>query len=533
MAVIGHATTAPDHESPDTRRETYRTTFGQPPDVDLTIELSADAVLVERGHVGRTGVFLFQAQGLTLVTSSLPALLASVECRINHGSAIHYLAYGIPAPGRSLVDGILELPAGHSVRLTPRSPPVRARSFELFSNSEPRNPDADGIDAIAAAVDAAIERSCEGSRSPALLLSAGVDSSYMAAVLGERVTGCYTSHFPDLDRPGEYEDARRFSQATGHAHHAVPIRIADARAGLDHVLGAQEPKSAWSTIVHDRICRAAGANGHDMLLSGLGADEVFGGYFQYVQSFRKVWQQALRVDPTDTRNPLDVVLQSPQFYRGRVFTGVPSFFDARSLREALLPRWRQWDRYQDSAQFYRDALWRKPDLHLFEAMIAHEMQHRVPDLLIRGFETFSRAHGLASGYPFLAPEVARMGAALGAEHRFRPDPATGATRNKLLWREIAGRRLPEFVMSRPPSTYDAPIHDWFADSGFLDTICDAIKLPSFRDLGLLSGAWIDGFVDTLRRLRGSPNPIENAHLTEQAWALATLSAWQDRTLDVR
>lgn len=509
----------------DTRQRAFHLSIGQGETADIVIDLASDRLTIERGHLGRERVHFFQTDALTLLSNCLSDILHSVESRIHYGSALHYLAYGTPLPGQTLVNGVRSLAAGHALTLCPSVLPVQRRTFELLSATEPVTPDPDQVTAIAAAVDAAILRSCEGPGRAALLLSAGVDSSYMAAVLGERVDTCYTSCFPDLDQAGEFEDASRFSRLTGRRHHPIPIRIADARQGLERVLAADEPKSAWSTIVHDLICQAAGSDGNSRLLSGLGADEVFGGYFHYARSFRDVWGEALRIDPGGTRNPLDTVLGSPRSYRGRLFTGIPSFFDSRTLRRAVAPRLRHWDPYQSSVHFYREALTRKPDLHLFEAMIAHEAQHRIPDLLIAGFEAFSRDQGLASGYPFLDVDVMRKAAALGAEMRFRHDAAEDRTWNKLLWREMAGRRLPDFVMARPPSAYDAPIHDWFADRRFLDIICDAISLQSLLDLDVLSRAWIEGFVDRLRAEDRSTGMIE------QAWVLATFGAWQDRMLD--
>lgn len=508
-----------------------RRSFGQGPHFDLTVDLSDGEVVFQRGHIGRMGVFYFQASDFTLVTNCLPDLLASVECRLDYGSALHYLSFGLPVPGHTLVAGVQALPAGHALRLAPSALPVRTRTFDILDHAEPTAPDADQVSAIAAAVDRAILRTAEGGGA-SLLLSAGIDSSYMATVLGDGVEACYTSSFPDLKATGEFDDARRYSRITGHRHHAVPIRTGDARAALERTLGANEPRSAWSAIVHDEICRTVGANGHRVLLSGLGADEVFGGYFQYVRSFRHVWNRALRIDPESHSNPLEVVLGSPRWYRGRIFTGVASFFDAAALKRAVSPPWCHWEPYQSAVGFYREALTRKPDAHIFETMIAHEAQHRIPDLLIRGFEASSHEQGLATGFPFLDAEVMKKGAALGADLRFTRNRKTGATRNKLLWREIAGRRLPEFVMNRPPSTYDAPIHDWFSDRGFMDLVCDAIRLPSLLDLGLFSGTWIAGFVDELQRL-GDGSGARRVGLAEQAWILATFSAWQDRVLDAR
>lgn len=506
-------------------------TIGFGEDFDLSVVFDGNALEIERGHCGRIGLYLFRTSYFLLVTSDLKALLDSVECRLNVGSALHYLTFGIPFPGHSYIDGVRALPAGHKVVLEPGAVPRQYRTFEILSEDEPELPDGDGIARIAKAVDCAIlERS--GDDGIALLLSAGIDSSYIAMLLGERIRACYTSDFPDVGHAGEYDDARRLTQLTGQNHVKVPIQIEDARAALERVLKSETPKSAWSALVQDVICREVGAQGHRTLVSGLGADEVFGGYFHYADAFRRMSRKALAIDPEGARNPLELVLGSGAWRRNNLFTGIPRFFGDAALRQALVRPWAQWDPYQASANFYADALARKPGLHLFEAMIAHESQHRIPELLISGFEPFADAHSISTAYPFLDRDVMRMAAALGAALRFAPRPGEKSTENKILWRAIAAKRVPEFVMKRRPSAYDAPIRDWLADETFLATIIDAIRLGSLARLGLFNRQWLESFADRLLPLRDRDYLVDDPDLIPQAWALATFAAWQDRVLDV-
>lgn len=504
---------------------------GEGPSVDLSVRFDGNGITVERGHVGRSGLFYFRTESLVLVTSNLEDLLSSIECRLNYGAALNYLSFGVALPDYTLVDGVNALPAGHSLTLRPGSLPQRNRTFEVLSETDEMAPAVKHSE-IARSVDAAVLESA-GDGHPALLLSAGVDSSYIAVLLGDRIGACYTSDFPDSRNRGEFAEAQRLSQLTGQRHAAVPVTMNDARSGLEFILQAAEPKSAWTTIVHNVLCEAIAANGHNRLLSGLGADELFGGYFHYAQSFRRLSKAALRLDPDGSTNPLELVLGSPKWYRNGLFTGIASFFETGALRSALVAPWRDWDRLQTSADFYRTALLRKPGLHLFEAMIAHECERRIPDLLVRGFEAFSRPNGLSSAFPFLDARVMKIAIALGAADRFTIDPVSKRTRNKALWRSVAAGRLPEFVLRRKPTYYDAPIRDWFADPKFLQAICDRLKLRSLLDLGLFSKTWLCAFVDDLQKLTDRDHVPSNKGMLAQAWALATLSAWQDRFLDAR
>ncbi|MDC0716608.1 asparagine synthase-related protein [Nannocystis bainbridge] len=110
----------------------------------------------------------------------------------------------------------------------------------------------------------------------ALALSGGVDSAALAGLLGARAT-VYTLA-PELPGYSEEAEARAVAGALGLPLRVIRVTAADYVEALPQVIAACEaplynlhPVSRWL------LARAVRADGHDVLVTGDGADEVFRG----------------------------------------------------------------------------------------------------------------------------------------------------------------------------------------------------------------------------------------------------------------
>ena len=117
-----------------------------------------------------------------------------------------------------------------------------------------------------------------------VFLSSGIDSTAVAALV--RRTGIVPQTFC-VSFPGTTYDegpgARAIAAALGTDHVDIPISEAEFRGQLPAALAAMDHPSAdgVNTYVVSRAVRAAGLK---VALSGLGGDELFGGY----PSFRRL-----------------------------------------------------------------------------------------------------------------------------------------------------------------------------------------------------------------------------------------------------
>lgn len=481
---------------------------------------------LQRDHFGQYDVFVRDDGDWLLFCSDLTLLLDDERRsrRLDMESVFHFLLFGRPVAGRTLAAGIVSLPAAHALIWSPGRAPLLQRVYSPIGGEARKVADPQWRAHIAQVLDEAIlARAGEGT---ALLLSGGVDSSYIAATCaaakGAAACVAYTVEFVGGDIENETGYAAMMADAVGMHHTPVPMSLTDAAHSLDAVLAAAHPCSAWAAATHHHLCVRIAADGNRQLLSGLGADEVFGGYSQYLRAYRRLHMRALRWPERTGVEAFDALSWEPGLAAERMFAGVPRFFDARARREALSPPFSRWNHAPHLAAFYRECRALKADAHLFEMMVAHECQHRIPDLLLRGFEQFARAEGIATRYPFLDPEVARLACALGATERFWL--SGGRWQNKRLLRRIALDRLPADIITRRPVSYNAPIRAWLTAPEVGGRLLDAALASSFWQLGLVRRDWFEALC-----VAALDEDAPAAHsVLEPLWILVVLCAWYDR-----
>lgn len=106
-------------------------------------------------------------------------------------------------------------------------------------------------------------------------LSGGVDSSTIYTLTGKRVP-TFTGYYE-----GERYDERRWSRLVneGRERHEIKITPEDFLENFDDMVGAaQRPYQGPGTFGQYMVAKYAADQGIDVMLSGEGGDELFGGY---------------------------------------------------------------------------------------------------------------------------------------------------------------------------------------------------------------------------------------------------------------
>jgi asparagine synthase (glutamine-hydrolysing) len=217
------------------------------------------------------GVFVFASEIRSLLGSGLIARELSP-------SAVHgYLLFGTVAEPSALIQGVSTLPAGH--HLTWRD--GRVRSSQHWGISFGAEPFAE--DEAKATVRSALEDSvCRHMISDVpvgVFLSGGIDSTALVA-LASRHQGAQLQTFCiSLDDPefNEGEVAARTAKHFGTRHFDLRLDSATARQLLHSFLDRSDLPSIDG---YNTFCVAKHAHdcGIKVVLSGLGGDELFGGY---------------------------------------------------------------------------------------------------------------------------------------------------------------------------------------------------------------------------------------------------------------
>jgi asparagine synthase (glutamine-hydrolysing) len=263
--------------------------------------------LIARDRLGIKPLYYVERPGQFLFASEVRALAASglVSPTIDSTALDQYLAYQTAATPRTLLRDVRMLEPG---RLLSKSAgmPSNSRVYWDFIGSADRSARSASPEAAAERVSHLLDESIRlhlvSDVPVGVFLSGGVDSSALAAFVRRAgvTPRTFTVSFPGTTADeGAY--ARQIADAIGAEHTEIELgetellaMLPDAVASFDHPSG-----DAVNTYVVSKAVRSAGIK---VALSGLGGDEIFGGYASFSRlSNARTWASAWQRTPAGVR----------------------------------------------------------------------------------------------------------------------------------------------------------------------------------------------------------------------------------------
>lgn len=243
-----------------------------------------------RDHLGEKPLFFFEHTRGVLFASELKAILYAmrrygVEPRIDEQSLVDYLSLNYVPFEKTLVEGVEQIPTGAFLKLSQGPGGVLSKLSGSIKSASPvvslQAPSAkDALEVLQLAT----HRRSVSDVPLGVLLSAGLDSSLVLALLAKEGLPCtaYTADFFDK-RFSEADQAEKFCTRLGVTHRRILISPAaeDMHALLRALVWHGDTPLADSSACAVYLLSREVAKDCKVVLSGDGADELFGGYLTH------------------------------------------------------------------------------------------------------------------------------------------------------------------------------------------------------------------------------------------------------------
>ena len=414
------------------------------------------------------------ARGSLVVASEVRAMIASglVETDVDAHGLESLLAYGSVAGPRTMLSGVRLLEPGTFARIdtseTMSPSRVRPKRYWEFSATPQVTGDVARVaHALAPALRESVRSHLVSDVPVAVFLSGGIDSTVIAALASEARSGdidTFTVKLRDDVAMDESPIARRTSGVIGARHHEVSIGESDARSLVTQWLASLDQPSVdgLNTFV---ISRAARERGIVVALSGLGGDEMFGGY----STFRHI-PATLRGLELGRRIPSGLMLRLAQsLFRGSetraeklhdLFATPPSAGSLclgrrRLMSNAELAMLGVNEAHQPFLPPECDLAYGVPRHSLWGTVRAFESRFYMGNMLLRDSDVFGMAHGLEIRVPLLDRRVVEV-----ALEYARPAWTAHRSPNKPWLLAAAGDLVPHEVVRRKKSGFSLPQARW-------------------------------------------------------------------------
>jgi asparagine synthase (glutamine-hydrolysing) len=463
-------------------------------------ELDSGRVVLARDRLGIKPLYLAETQGRLRFASSLPALVAAgdVDTSIDRVALHHYLTFHavVPAP-LTILAGVRKLPPAtvrvvepdgtctDTVYWTPR----HARDAQFAGLT-----DGDWQALVLESLTTAVQRRMVADVPVGVLLSGGVDSSLIVALLAqEGQTGLQTFSI-GFEQVGEYEgDEFEYSDLIakefGTDHHRLMIPTAEVFDGLAGAISAMsEPMVSHDCVAFYLLSQRVSQH-VTVVQSGQGADEVLAGYEWY--------------PPLGELGATAGADQALDVYAAH-------FFDRphRELAGILRPDWLVAD---DVSRAFAAEHFSRPgaDTPLDRALRLDSLIMLVDDPVKR-VDNMTMAWGLEARTPFLDHEFVELAAAVPPELKL-------ALGGKGVLKDAARKVLPDAVIDRTKGHFPVPAIINL-EGQYLDLVRDALHSSAARDRGLFDPDYVE-------KLLAEPNAHRTTLGSNQLWQIGLLELW--------
>jgi asparagine synthase (glutamine-hydrolysing) len=459
-------------------------------------------LVLARDPLGIKPLFFLERGDGIVFASELKAIISALgtELRIEPGALVASMLYYWIPEQRCAIQGVSKLPAGTWARIRPGG------KLEVMEYWHVRDVAAAGEGKPAADLKSVIEESVRAHLVADVpvssFLSGGLDSSIIAVLAHQDSSAmdAYTITFRPEDQrleamPDDAVYARKVARKFGIDLHEIEISpdIVELLPRMVDIL--DEPIGDPAAINTLLMCEAARERGVKVLLSGMGADELFGGYRKHLACVMASRYHRL---PGPVRWPARVAVNS-----------LPVSIGDRGLR---YPRWAK--RFMTFAELPEEARFRRSytlyDPESLTALVGPELGACVTDvidehaaiyndndihdeinrmcladarLFMAGLNlTYTDRASMAASVevrvPFVDKVVAEAAFTIAGRDKIRGKVS------KVALKDAASSWLPQEIVHRPKASFGAPLRAWVRND-LKELIGDVLVSGELVQLGIL------------------------------------------------
>lgn len=432
--------------------------------------------------------------------SEIKALLLVPGLRVEPSvEALHHFLGFNYVPGHlTAFEGIRELRPGHRLEVsTRRREPAPIRFYEVGYDPDPKMSEADAIQESRDHLKQAVSRHLIADVPVGVMLSGGMDSSSLAALMAEvrGDNGFHTFslafHEPTFD---ESPSARTVASALGTRHHEIVVTPKAILDLLPRYLAYIDEPYADGSAMPTYLLAGTAKNFVTVLLSGEGGDEIFSGYdthaahkaravYRHVPApIRRIFKRCVDALPV-SHAKLSFEFKAKRFVRGAEYDVPRSHYYWRMVlsedaKRSVLRQTSDLPALAPSDGLFVDAYRRCRAVDELNKLLYIDWSYHLPDDLMIKNDRMTMAHSLEARVPFTDKELVAFLGTVPVQHKVK-----GLKTKHLLRTAMAGS-LPASIVSKKKVGLEIPYSKWMRNE-LRDFIADTLSRSRVAATGLL------------------------------------------------
>lgn len=384
---------------------------------------------------------------------------------VNKHALKPYLTFQYSVLDETFFKGVFKLKPGHF--MVYKDGKVRVEKYWDVEFKQENIDLKESVNRIKDAVSESVEAHSHSEVPLGSFLSGGVDSSYIAKCLMPQKTFSVGFEQENFD---ESDLAKDLSDILGIENVRKTITADECFEMLPTIqYHMDEPQSNPSSVPLYFLSKLAREH-VTVVLSGEGADEIFGGYEWYdddpkLKKYKKL--------PAFIRKPVAKVAQKMPYFRGRTtlirggapvedyFIGQAQIFEEREAVDILKAPYKKSPSVREITKPVYDKVKNQDDVT--KKQYLDLKLWLAGDILLKA-DKMSMAHSIELRVPFLDKEVMKVGESIPTKYKVNDE------NTKVALRYAAKEVLPEEWAKRQKKGFPVPIRFWFKEQKYYDMV---------------------------------------------------------------
>lgn len=433
-----------------------------------------ESLFIARDFFGIKPMHYTQVGGHFLYASEIKSILKfpGFEKKFNYRTLDNYLSFQYAVPPETFFEGVYCLLPGHY--LWYRDGKVETtRYWEARFNPDESLTEEQAVDEIEKVFEESVNAHKISDVEVGCFLSSGVDSSYVSTYFADQKT--FTVGFDFGEKYNEISWAERLSKKIGVEHHTHLISSEEFWGNVEHVQYHMDQPLADPSCIALYFVSKLASEYVKVVLSGEGADELFGGYPMYLAGGH--FDRYAHKVPRPVRKALGTVARHAPNFKGKNFL----------IRGAMEP----YQRFMRANYVFQSAERQKYLKRPIATKLPEEYSKRyfdeVPnldeptqlqyadmhtwmiyDILLKA-DRMSMANSLELRVPFLDRKMLELSTRIPTRYR-----AANET-TKIALRGAAIKQLPERTANKKKLGFPVPLNDWLREDKYYNKVKAAFQ----------------------------------------------------------
>ena len=461
--------------------------------------LTKKNVFLARDRIGIKPLYYSIDNSQLVFSSSMKGILSSkgkIEINpiaLNYQFTIHSM---VPAP-HTIIDGIKKLEPGHTLNVTKSGETHLHKYFDVNNVELKKYSDDEIINNIDVLLNSAVEKRLNIADVPVgILLSGGLDSSLITAISKKykEELNTYSIGFNTINNEigNEFYYSDLVADDFKTSHNKYNISNDDLYHNLDTVISnMSEPMVSQDSSAFFLLAKNVSLS-NKVVLSGQGADEVFGGYFWYEQIMKD-----------QGRNDIEIL---SKYYFDRTFDNYcnainKKYISTNNVFNEINNKFKEMDQ----------------DLPVLDKVLRLELSTLIIDDPVKRVDNMTMSHALEARVPFLDIDLIKFMLSVKSKNKINKT-------NKYYLKKLSEKYLKNEVIYRDKFYFPVPPLKIIRNR-FYDYCKNILCSDAALERNIYNRKYID-------KLIASPNDNFTNLNGNELWHFTLLERWLQLNVDV-